>query len=90
MDIEHEIGRRFRAGSEERPAVLEYALEDGRMRITHTLVDPSLRGQGVAGELARAAFDYARDHGLRVFAQCEYARAWAGRHHEYSDLLDEA
>jgi len=86
MDLEHEQGRGFRVEMGGHRGVLDYRLEDGRMRITHTLVDAGLRGRGVAADLVRAAFEYARANGLQVLPQCEYARAWAERHPEYADI----
>ena len=56
--------------------------------IDHTFVDGSLRGQGVAGQLVRAAADQIRDQGKKARAVCTYARAWFDRHPEQADLLE--
>lgn len=52
----------------------------GEYCINHTFVDPSLRGQGTAGELVRAAVDEIGRRGGRVSATCSYAVAWLARH----------
>ncbi len=68
-------------------AVLEYQLRGTQMVITHTGVPDAIGGRGIAGELVRAAFQYARQAGHSVRPACSYAAAWAERHPEYSQLL---
>ncbi|WP_268802368.1 GNAT family N-acetyltransferase [uncultured Megasphaera sp.] len=60
---------------------------DGERTITHTFVDDSLRGQGVAGKLVRAAVEQIRGAGEKTKVTCSYAAAWLQRHREYDDLL---
>ena len=48
--------------------------------IDHTFVDTSLRGQGVADQLVRAALEQIRDNGGTPIATCSYASAWLARH----------
>ena len=50
--------------------------------IDHTFVDPSLRGQGMADRLVRAALEQIRANGGRAVATCSYAAAWLERHPE--------
>ena len=64
-----------------------YRLRDGVMAITHTEVAPELEGQGLAGELVRAALAYARANGLKVRPLCSYVQAYMRRHPETQDLL---
>ena len=77
-----------------------YAMEDGRLiaevtfpdrdgvaEIDHTFVDDTLRGQGVAGQLLRAAADQIRAEGKRAMATCSYAKIWFEKHPEEADLL---
>ncbi|MEO5800690.1 MAG: GNAT family N-acetyltransferase [Gemmatimonadales bacterium] len=60
------------------PGVLEY---------WHTEVDPGLRGQGVADQLAQAAFDYARGASLKVIPSCPFVQTWLKRHPAERDLV---
>ena len=60
---------------------------DGTYVITHTFVDDSLRGQGVAGKIVQAAADYIRGQGRKAAVTCSYASAWAKRHKEYDDIF---
>jgi predicted GNAT family acetyltransferase len=85
--IEHrsEAGR-FVARLDGSEGRLEYTLSPGRMTIVHTEVDPALEGRGVAGALVRAALDHARSAGLKVEAECAYARSYLDRHPETAAL----
>lgn len=68
-------------------ARLEYQREANWMIITHTGVPDAIGGRGIAGELVRAAFDFARSQGWNVRPLCAYAAAWVERHPEYNQLL---
>ena len=68
-------------------ATLEYRREGDRMVIVHTGVPDEIGGRGIAGELVRAAFEYARSQGWHVHPKCAYAAAWVERHPEYNQLL---
>lgn len=59
----------------------------GTVEIDRTFVDPSLRGQGVAGELMARAAEAIRSTGRRAQPTCSYAAAWFERHPEARDLL---
>ena len=47
--------------------------EPGVFTINHTIVDSSLQGQGVAGQLVKAAVDDIKSQGGKVQATCSYA-----------------
>ncbi|HJB59488.1 MAG TPA: N-acetyltransferase [Candidatus Faecalibacterium faecipullorum] len=55
--------------------------------IDHTWVDPSLRGQGTAGQLMQAVVDKLRADGRKAQATCSYARGWFAKHPEAADVL---
>lgn len=57
--------------------------------IDHTWVDPSLRGQGVAGQLVRKAADALQSTGRRARVTCSYARTWFEHHPEAAGVLDD-
>lgn len=48
----------------------------GVYTIDHTFVDGSLRGQGIASKLVRAAVDEIQQKGGKVQATCSYAAKW--------------
>lgn len=82
----HHATQRFEVWLESVHCVLDYRLAGSVMAITHTLVPPPVAGRGVAGELVRAALEFARGEGLRVQPTCSYAAAWMERHPDYADL----
>ena len=50
--------------------------------IDHTFIDESLRGQGMASKLVKAAVDEIQSRGGQVKAICSYARKWLNEHTE--------
>ncbi len=57
--------------------------------IDHTLVDPALRGQGVARLLLDAAVEWARASNTKVIATCSYVAAQFASDPSISDILAE-
>ena len=68
-------------------AYLEYALAGKVLELIHTEVPESMRGQGVASELAQSALEWARENRVRVDVICPLVAGYVGKHPEYSDLL---
>ena len=78
---------RFEINVDDATAVLEYHLDNQVMTIHHTFVPVELRGQSIAGILAKAAFDTARAERLQVVPQCSYIANYAKRFPEAGALL---
>ena len=87
MEFQRETGRIYAEKDGELIAEITFPEEDGVAVIEHTYVDDSLRGQGVAGQLVRAAVDQIRGEHKQARAVCSYAKAWFERHPEEADLL---
>ena len=49
-------------------------IKEGVREITHTIVSPSLQGQGIARKLVEKVLEIAKEKGYRVTASCSYAR----------------
>ena len=64
-------------------AEVTFPTKDGVSTIDHTYVDPSLRGEGVAGKLVKLAADKILAEGNKIAATCSYAVAWFKRQPEY-------
>ncbi len=62
-------------------AYVEYELVGNGLDIVHTVVPQEIGGRGIASELVRVAYDYAKAQGLQCFATCSYAERWLERHH---------
>lgn len=67
--------------------VADYQVDAGVMHLTHTWVDPSLQGQGIAAALVEAALAHARQRGLHVNPACSYVKTYMQRHPDTQDLL---
>lgn len=79
---------RFEVKLEGETAFAEYRLKPGQIILPHTVVPPAFEGKGVAGALARAAFGYAREQGLKVIPTCSFMAGWVKKHPEQHDIVD--
>ncbi len=87
-DIAHDVAAsRFFLLREGHRCVLDYALTNGTMTITHTGVPEALGGQGLAAALTRVALEHAKQQGWRVVPRCSYAAVYIQRHPEYAGLV---
>ena len=78
---------RFELERDGQVAYLEYNLAGKVIQLIHTEVPESLRGKGMAAELAESAFQWAREHQVKVDVICPYVAAYLEKHPEYSDLV---
>lgn len=67
-------------------AEIEWTEDNGIMTMTHTFVDDSLRGQGIAKKLLDQAAENARDKGLKMKAVCSYVVNAFDRSDDYNDV----
>lgn len=63
------------------------AIDTATVDINHTFVDPSLRGQGIAGKLLEHVAQELEETKRRAVASCSYAAAWFAKHPERAALL---
>ncbi len=61
--------------------------EPGTVEITHTYVDETLRGRGLAGKLMERLITYLQRNQLKAYPSCSYAVDWFAKHSEAADLL---
>ena len=88
ITVIHNItANRFEVDLGKDKAVLIYMIKGGLFVLLHTEVPPAFEGRGIAGRMAKAAFDYARDNGLKVRSYCSYTTIYLERHPEYQELL---
>ena len=64
-------------------AEVTFPENNGIANINQTKVDGSLRGQGIAGKLVKAAADQIVKDGYKITATCSYAVEWFAKHPEY-------
>lgn len=89
MDVQHDPQRhRFFLEVSGGTAELTYReLGDGTLDLLHTGVPDAAAGQGIGGKLAKAAFTWARQNGVRVVPTCPFVRKWLERHPDEQDLV---
>ena len=78
---------RFEASVSGHTAVAQYEIGPGVITFTHTRVPESLRGKGIANELAKVALAAARERGLLVIPKCTFFASYMRKHPETQDLL---
>lgn len=89
MDIHHDVAqRRFEVLVEGRPCLVDYELESGRLIITHTIIDPALRGRGLAGQMVEHVLAWLVPQGLQLVAACSYAAQYLQRHPRWLRLCE--
>ncbi|WP_454830486.1 GNAT family N-acetyltransferase [Pseudoxanthomonas wuyuanensis] len=86
--IQHQAAaHRFVTQVEGHQAELVYARQQSQLVIEHTGVPAAIAGRGIAGELVKAALEFARSSALKVVPACSYAATYIQRHPQYRDLL---
>jgi len=65
----------------------DYRADGDILVFPHTVIEPSMRNQGIGAELVRGALDDVRDRGFSVVARCWYVAEFIDQHPEYADLL---
>jgi len=78
---------RFELERDGHVATLDYTLAGRVLALLETRIPDALRGHGLAGELAKTAFDWARENKLKVDIVCPFVAEYLGKHPEYSDLV---
>jgi predicted GNAT family acetyltransferase len=68
--------------------VADYRESGDQVVMPHTVIDPSLRGQGLGDVLVRAALDDLRGSGRAVVPTCWFVAEFIEGHPEYRDLLE--
>jgi predicted GNAT family acetyltransferase len=62
--------------------------ENGKIDIDHVYVNPSLRGQGMAGKTMTVVAEYVRKMGWKATASCSYANGWFMKNQDaYGDIM---
>jgi NAD+ kinase len=67
--------------------VLHYRRHGGEVELAHTEIDQAFEGRGLAGRLASAALEDARNRASGVRVTCPFVAGYLERHPEYADLI---
>jgi predicted GNAT family acetyltransferase len=86
--VHDEAARRFCAALEGYEACLMYRRAGNTLDLYHTYVPEVFRGRGIAEQLCKTAFEYAKTNRLTVIPSCSYiSGAYLKRHPEYEPLV---
>ena len=77
----------FELEREGQVATLQYTVAGQVLALIHTDIPERLRGSGVASTLVKSAFDWAREHHMKVDVVCPFVAGYLETHPEYSDLI---
>lgn len=80
MVTHDKAAKKFLIENPEGTSYLEYTMKDGAVTVLHTVVPKPLSGHGLAGQLAEACFQFARNEKKPVRSECSYMTAWLKRH----------
>jgi len=84
----HKTGSRFCVKLQGYEACLMYREAGGELELYHTYVPEVFRGRGIAEQLCKAGFEYAKANHLQVIPSCSYiSEAYLKRHPEYEPLV---
>ncbi|MDD2970066.1 MAG: GNAT family N-acetyltransferase [Lachnospiraceae bacterium] len=61
------------------------AISNDEIDIEHVYVDPSLRGQGIAGKVMEVVTKHIRENGLKTTATCSYAKSWLVKNRTFNE-----
>ncbi len=82
---------RFIIDIDGKEALLAYSQKGTVLDFYRTYVPEELRGRGLAEEVVKAGFAYAKEKGLTVRPSCPYiSQTFLKRHKEYENLLDKS
>ena len=86
--VQHDpSGHRFCVKLQGYEACLMYRKTGQALDLYHTYVPDVFRGRGMAEQLCKAAFEYAKAQQLTVIPSCSYiSEAYLKRHPEYEPL----
>ncbi len=89
MNVQHNPEkRRFFVEVEGKEAELTYQdMGDDVLNYSSTFTPPELRGKGLAGQVTKAALEYAKDNNKKVTPGCPYVATYIERHPEYKSLI---
>lgn len=88
MQVQHKEGEFFIEVNGKK-ALLDYTISGKKMDIFHTFTDPEFRGQGLAEQLCTAAFEHAKNNGLKIIPTCPYVKdTFLRKHPEWNAMVE--
>jgi hypothetical protein len=85
--IHEKENERFVIYAEGNEVYVEYTMRNNVLDLNHTYTHPALRGKGLAAQVVRAAFEFAKANNLKVIPTCSYVQAFLSKNDEYKELI---
>jgi predicted GNAT family acetyltransferase len=85
---DNEQEQRFETPVENELAFIAYRWQNGKLALMHTEVPPAAEGKGIAGKLAKFAFEQAKQQQRKILVYCPYISTYLKRHSEYNELVE--
>lgn len=71
----------------EQVGLIDYSMRGNAIHLTHSEIDPQLRGRGLGSEMVQGVLDSIRTRTQqRVVAECPFVISWLESHSEYHEL----
>jgi len=83
--IHEKENERFVIYLEGNEVYVEYTMTGNEINLYHTYTNPALRGKGLAAQVVRAAFEFAKENSLKVIPTCSYTQAFISKNEEYKE-----
>ena len=89
IEVTHDTeNKKFFVIMEGKECYLRYHMRDNnKIDLYYSYVPYDFRGRGIALEIVKAAFNYAREINLIVVPTCPYIWTFLERHPEYHDVI---
>ena len=85
--IHEKENERFVMYFDEKEVYVEYTMAGKEINLYHTYTHPALRGKGLAAQVVRAAFEFAKENNLKVIPTCSYTQAFLAKNDEYKEIV---
>jgi hypothetical protein len=85
--IHEKENERFVIYSEGNEVYVEYSMIGSDINLYHTYTNPALRGKGLAAQVVRAAFEFAKENNLKVIPTCSYVQSFVAKNDKYKELI---
>lgn len=86
--VNNEKRSRFESEIDGQIAHVDYRFDKGDIILLHTFVPESLRGKGIASDLAKFVLEYVKEHQLKAVVYCPAIAKYLKQHPEYEVLVD--
>ena len=68
-------------------AYLDFTIDGNVIDFEHTYTSRELRGRGIAPDVVKFGFEYAKENNLKVIPSCPYIHTFLEKNEQYKELL---